>query len=117
MLPCMSISQTTVHDSLTISPNQVKNIYIGLKRGEVVQKRLDTCYLVVTELNGIIQDQNKSLQFSLTELSRLNADLATKNTMLRDSAVNIEKLKKTKWYRHPITWSIIGLAGGILIAK
>jgi hypothetical protein len=113
----VSISQITVPDSLKIAPAQVKNIYIGLKRGEVAQQRLDACYLVVTELNEIIQEQNKFLQFSLTELSRLNADLAIKNNQLMDSAVKMEKLKKTKWYRHPITWSIVGLVGGILIAK
>lgn len=119
MLPCASISQITVHDSLRISPAQVKNIYTGLKQGEVFKQRLDACVLLKNELNNIIQEQNKFLQLNMSELSRLNADLATKNDLLLKSAVDIQILKNKKipWYKHPILYTVLGLAGGIYIAK
>lgn len=121
MLPCVSICQITVqiNDSLTISAEQVKNIYTGLKTAEVTEQRLNECEKVANELNSIIQEQNESLQLSGLELSRLNIELSEQNDLLLKSAVHIQKLKdkKTPWYRHPVTWSIIGLIGGILIAK
>ena len=119
MMPCVSISQITVPDSLSISPTQVKNIYIGLKQGEIFKQRLDACVSLKNELNNIIQEQNKFLQLNMVELSQLNADLATKNDLLLKSAVDIQILKNKKipWYRHPILYTVLGLAGGVYISK
>lgn len=119
MLPCVSICQITVRDSLKLSPEQVKNIYTGLKTCEVTEQRLETCETVAEELNLIIQDQNESLQLSGQELSRLNVELSEQNDLLLQSAVDIEKLKNklTPWYKHPVTWSFVGFFVGCLLMK
>ena len=119
MLPCVSISQITALDSLKISPAQVKNIYTGLKTLEITKTRLTDCISTANELNGIIQNQNKSIQSFGLELISLNSDLATQNDLLLKSAVDIQILKNKKipWYKHPILYTVLGLVGGVYIAK
>jgi len=104
---------------LVLQPLQVFKIYVGLKQGEACQDKLNSCLGIAESLNGIIQQQNDSLQVAGLQVKQLNTELNAKQAELLNNAVKIQALedKRTPWYRHPLTWSIIGLVSGILIVK
>lgn len=116
MIPCVSISQTT---DLQINPGQVKNVYIGLKQCEVYKSRLADCILVANELNTKIQAQNDSIQKSVLATKLLLVENKELNEKYTKQSVEVQKLKnrKTPWYLHPITYTIIGFAGGVYLMK
>ena len=116
MIPCVSISQTT---DLQINPGQVKNVYIGLKQGEVYKSRLADCISVANELNTKIQAQNDSIQKSVLATKLLLVENNELNEKYTKQSVEVQRLqnRKTPWYRHPITYTIIGFAGGVYLMK
>ena len=120
-LPCAGISQITnqSNDSLCISPNQIKNIYVGLKQGERAKQQLKDCIEIANSLNEIIQNQNDSIQVAGSKIIQLNSDITEKQDALTENAINIQKLKnrKTPWYLHPVTYTIIGIITGVFITK
>lgn len=116
MIPCVAISQNT---DLQINPEQVKNIYIGLKQCEIYKQRADECTLIANDLNAKIQSQNDSIQKSVSATKKLlleNRDLNKKYTK-QSVEVQILKNRKTPWYKHPILYSILGFAGGVYLMK
>jgi len=118
---CATISQITAqtNDSLKIAPAQVKNIYQGLQERAQFKQKLSDCLEVANSLNDLIQQQNDSLQSNANKLIDLNKNLATANKNYTDTAVKLQKLqdRKIPWYKHPVLYSILGLLGGIWIAK
>jgi len=128
ILPCVSISQTTdqlapllnqKRDSLKLAPQQVKNVYTGLKEGEAYRQLYTECLAAAGTLNNIIQDINADLRIAMSEADKLNAQIKAKNSDLTAKEVEIQALKdkKTPWYRHPITIAIIAFSAGVYIAK
>lgn len=119
---CISTFQLTAQnktDSVSVEKPQVKNIYIGLKQGEAYREYYYECLQVSNELNQIINKQDQELQKSLNELKLLNTYNEALNKQIIDSRVIIEKLKNKKipWYLHPITYGLLGFAGGIYLMK
>lgn len=113
-MPCVVTSQFT---NLEIKPEQVKNIYIGLKQGEINKQKLNDCISTAKQLNELIQVQNDSLQLSLVEISKLNELLSKKQNELLDNAVKIEKLEKIPWYKRNVLYLALGFIGGIYLIK
>jgi len=117
----VSLSQITAqtNDSLLISPNQVKNVYTGLKQNEQLKSKLSDCIGTAKSLNEIIQKQNDSLQVAGNRILKLNSDITKGQEEITKIAVKIQKLedRKIPWYKHPITYTILGILGGIFIAK
>lgn len=118
-MPCVSISQITALDSLKISPNQVKNVYIGLKQGEVNKQKLSDCITIAKSLDKIIQDQKVSLQSNLVDLRNTNDDLANSNIKLTAAEVKLNELENRKipFWKHPLMYFVLGLGTGIYIMK
>lgn len=117
MLPCVSISQNTnIPSSITDSiVKNVPDIYRGLKQGEINKRKLRTCLEISNSLNQLIQDQKKEIDEAAKKLSASNSELAKLHDQNSKKAAEIQKLKKTPWYRHPITYLIAGFAGGVFI--
>ena len=119
---CISTFQLTAQnktDSVSFEKPQVKNIYTGLKQGEAYREYYYECLQASNELNQIINKQDQELQKSLNELKLLNTYNEALNKQIIDSSVTIEKLKNKKipWYKHPITYGLLGFAGGIYLMK
>jgi hypothetical protein len=106
-------------DSVNIYKPQVKNIYIGLKQSEAYREYYYECLQSANELNQIINKQDQELQKSLNELKLLNTYNEALNKQIINSSVTIEKPKHKKipWYKHPITYGLLGFAGGIYLMK
>ena len=118
ILPCVSISQTT-SDSLKISPQQVKNVYVGLKSVEVYKTKLTECQSVTIQLDSIIQSRNTDLKKYLLKTDDLNKSIETLQEEKLNQSDEFAKLKykKIPWYKHPILYSLLGFIGGIWIMK
>lgn len=120
MILCVSISKITAqNDSLTISPKQVKNIYIGLKQNEALKTNLNDCIQVSNSLNDIIIKQNNTVQNGLFEISELNIRLENVNSDYKKQSEQLLKLKNRKipFYKHPILFFILGGISGVFISK
>jgi len=104
-------------DTLCLTPIQYKNIYTGLKTGEQYRLRYEQAYNAAQDLNMIIQKQNDSLQVIYSRLTVLNKELNQAHSDLTAESVKIERHKPVKWWKHPITWGIIGFIAGVLMVK
>lgn len=111
-----SISQTT---NISLTPNQVDEVYKGLIQGDHLKKINDDCKEAVTELNTIIQDQNDSLISLAGQLEDYDYALNELQDQRLQQAVELERLnnKKTPWYKHPILYGVVGFITGILSIK
>lgn len=121
MLICLSTLSISAqsNDSVKISKPQIKNIYIGLKQLDHYKKQLKDCSKSLIEMHEIVKHSDSTLQKSLKELVKLN-DLNEKlNNQITNAEIEKQRLKskKTPWYRHPITYAIIGFAGGVYLMK
>lgn len=122
MLICISTFQIFAQnkiDSVKISKPQVKNIYIGLKQSERFREYYYECLQVSKDLNQIINNQDQELKKSLKQISILNSDTEALNLKITASEVEIQRLKNKKipWYKHPITYGLLGFIGGIYLMK
>lgn len=117
----MNISGITAQskDSVSIQKTQIKNIYIGLKTGEVYRNYYDECLQASKELNQIIISQDLQLQKSVQKITDLNLNNEKLNGKITDSEVEIQRLKNKKipWYKHPILYLLLGFSGGIYLMK
>jgi len=117
----LQYQQAPVHesksDTLCLTPTQYKNIYTGLKTGEQYRLRYEQAYNAAQDLNTIIQKQNDSLQVIYSRLTVLNTDLNQAHMDITAESVKIEANKPVKWWKHPITWGIIGFIAGVLTVK
>jgi len=115
----LEISAQNKTDSISIQREQIKNVYTGLKQSEAYREYYYECLQSSNELNQIINKQDQELQKSLNELKLLNTYNEALNKQIIDSSVTIEKLKNNKipWYKHPITYGLLGFAGGIYLMK
>ena len=120
MLPCVTISQTTGQDSttqiqfqdstgkfaqwiltqpiqkykpLTLQPEQVFNVYLGLQYGEMCADDLASCKEIAHSLNGIIQRQNDSIQKAAAELKAANAFLYKAQDDFVKESLKVQKLE------------------------
>lgn len=113
------ISAQNKTDSISIQREQIKNVYTGLKQSEAYREYYYECLQSSNDLNQIINKQDHELQKTLNELKLLNTYNEALNKQIIDSSVTIEKLnnKKIPWYLHPITYGLLGFAGGIYLMK
>lgn len=116
-MPCVSISQTTDRDSLKIAPDQVRNVYVGLKQNEEHGRRLSECLEIAESLNQVIQQQNDTIQAVTLRLDGLNATITQKQEQITQKSVQIERLKnRTSWWKTALIVAT-SFVGGIIIAK
>lgn len=110
---------TAQQDSVKIPRNQVKNIYIGLKKSELYRNYYLECLQASNDLNKIIKNQDQELQKRLKSIEILNSDNEVLNKKITSSEVEIQKLKNKKIpiWKHPILYGIIGFVGGIYLMK
>lgn len=124
----MSISQTTSNNGavlpntssrFTLTPDQVKNVYFGLKSAEIYKRHYNECLEVANSLNEIIQQQNDSIVAMDQRLEEFDYHINELYDERERSAVEIQQIKskKTPWYRHPITLGILGFITGVWVAK
>jgi len=115
MLPCVSISQVTVIPSpnidtirpnLLLRPEQVREVYFGLKQGEAYKQHYAKALTAIDSLNNIIQEQSYDFNLTLDLMKEQDAKI-------KEAYENMQ----TPWYKSPITGGILGLLIGILIAK
>ena len=112
MSSCAGISQTTVQkDSLKISPEQVKNVYEGLKLTEHYK-------LVSIELDSIIQSRNSELKKYMLRNNISSEKLDELQEKKLKLSVENEKLKHKKIpiYRY-IFLFLAGFGTGIYISR
>lgn len=118
---CWSTFEITAQskDSVSIHKLQIKNIYIGLKQSEAYKKYYYECLQSSNELNQIINNQDQELKKSLKNILYLNAKNDSLNKKIIEAEVNVQKIKNKKipWYKHPITYGIIGFISGIYLMK
>jgi len=110
-------TRTEELQSLELSPDQVINVYIGLRRGKIAEQRFAECMQTARQLNDIIQKQNQEAQTAASSLTDLNSKLSEAEAEKLKNAVLIQELKdrKTPWYRHPVTYFVAGMATGVYI--
>lgn len=114
------MSQTTNQNSdLTLSPEQVENVYKGLKQGEEYKRRFEECYEVSISMGQVIEQNVQDLEHAVTLIDSLNLQIASKHAELVNKEVEIAKIqvKKQQWYKSPWLWLGVGFFGGVLIAK
>lgn len=111
LLILLSICCTPVlaQDTICLTSEQVRNVYVGLRLSEEYKSRYEQSLQASYRLDSIIQAQNDSIQASVLRLKSVNAKLIEK----QEERLNLPPV----WYKHPITWAIIGFISGILIAK
>ena len=113
------ISAQNRTDSVSINRNQVKNIYVGLKQSEAFREYYYECLQVSNELNQIINNQDSELQKSIKTVSGLNIKNDSLNKKITETEISIQKFKNKKipFWKHPITYGILGFVGGIYLIK
>lgn len=107
------------HDSLVLSPIQVDNVWRGVKLSEGYRVQRDSCVVDVKRLQLLIQDQNTEIkQYARDEIGYVK-QVSALYAELADKKVEVVKLenKKIPWYRHPITYIIVGFTAGVWVAK
>lgn len=108
-----------VNPPLVLQPAEVDNVYTVLKQGEWYKKHYNLCFLDLMKLNQMIQDQNKENQ----EHAKIDAEnlkeLKDLYKQLKDKEVEIVELKHKRipWYLHPLTYTGLGIIGGVWLAK
>lgn len=103
----MSISQTTEpQPPLTLNPEQVQNVYFGLKQGQEYHKRYADALIVVDSLTNIVEQQDYELNLTLDLMKEHDAQI-------KQAYENMPVV----WYKSPFTWGAVGVLIGILIAK
>lgn len=109
----------SAYPSVTLNPEQVFNVYVGLKLSEEYKGRYNDCLSVANQLTKIIDEQDVAINKAMADLEFLNLKIAVKQDELTEKAVAIEKMKsaKTKWFKSPWLWASVGLVAGILITK
>lgn len=124
----MSISQTTnskgavlpnTASQFTLTPEQVKNVYFGLKSVEAYKRHYAECLEVANSLNEIIQQQNDSIIAMDQRAEELDYQINKLYDEREETSVEIQQIKskKTPWYRHPITMLVAGFITGVWVAK
>lgn len=118
-LLCVSTSKITaqINDSLKISPVQVKNVYQGLKQGQVYKIRYENCLQASIKLDSIIQEQNKrTIDFS-SKLNESNQFLTDAQNKITELSVDLQKYLSSKipWYLHPFTYFATGFLTSTLM--
>lgn len=98
---------------VTLSTQQAKEVYKGLKQGEILKERLKA----IDSLNNIILDQDYNLNYLTDQVRAYNTTLDSLYTERQRAAVDYEKSKPTPWYKHWLTWGVIGFVSGVLIGK
>lgn len=114
------VAKTPELEPMVTPAEQVVNIYVGLRRGEIAEKRFADCLQIAKALNATIQTMNKEAQEAATDLTDLNSKLSDAEAEKLKNAVKIQELKdrKTPWYRHPITYFVAGAAvGGYIMTR
>jgi len=119
---CLNTFEITAQnkiDSVSIQKPQIKNIYVGLKQGEYYKQYYLECLQVSNELNQVISNQDKELKKSLKTITDLTASNEELNGKITKTEFDIQKLKNKKipWYRQPIFYLIVGVAGGVYVVK
>lgn len=124
----MSISQTTNNNGavlpntssqFTLTPDQVKNVYFGLKSAEKYKKYYQECLEVANSMNEIIQQQNDSIIAMDQRAEELDYQINKLYDEREETSVEIQQLKskKTVWYKHPVTLLVVGFITGVWVAK
>lgn len=108
----------TILKPLILQPKQVKEIYKGLKQGEIYKKAFSDCLISVNELDSIVQSLNVELKAYVDKQSKHDKELAELNAQLTKKTAEIAELKaKRKWYKSPILWAGLGFATGVYLMK
>jgi DNA repair ATPase RecN len=107
------------YEPLTISPDQVFNVYVGLRRGAEYETRYKKAKTAILQLNDLVQSQTEEIKAYAAEEIKSSKALAELNSQLVKKAEEIQSLKdkKAKWYNSPFLYATLGLIGGVLIAK
>jgi len=103
----VSISQITdPQPPLSLNPNQVLNVYTGLKQGEVYRQRYLQALIVVDSLTNIVEQQDYNLNQTLDLMKEHDAQI-------KEAYENMPVV----WYKSPYLYGAFGIIFGILIAK
>lgn len=100
-------------DALSLPKQTYIEIYKGLKAEEYYRQANTDCIEISNSLNAIIQQQNDSLQLSMSRLDEVNYELDYLNHQYQEAI----KERPAPWYKSPWLWSGLGLFSGILITK
>ena len=92
--------------TLTLYPEQVLNVYTGLKQGEVYKSRYADAIKVVDSLTNIVEQQDYNLNQTLDLMKEHDAQI-------KQAYENMPVV----WYKSPYLYGTVGLLIGILIAK
>lgn len=109
----ISSLSVNAQDTLSLPKQTYTEIYKGLKAEEYYRQANTHCIEIANSLNVIIQQQNDSLQLSMSRLDEVNYELDYLNHQYQEAI----KERPTPWYKSPWLWSGLGLLTGILITK
>jgi len=91
---------------LILKPEQVFNIYVGLKQGEVYKSRYEQALIVVDSLTNIVEQQDYNLNQTLDLMKEHDAQI-------KEAYDNMPVV----WYKSPYLYGAVGILIGILITK
>jgi len=91
---------------LILLPEQVFNIYVGLKQGDVYKARYADVLKVVDSLTNIVEQQDYNLNQTLDLMKEHDAQI-------KEAYENMPVV----WYKSPYLYGALGLLIGILITK
>jgi len=93
-----------------VKPEQVFNIYVGLKQGEQAKQKLHDCLETANSLNDIIQQQNDTIQVSVCRVIDLNAEVLKANQNYNKTSIELQKAKdkSVPWWKAGSYGVIIG---------
>lgn len=109
----ISSLSVNAQDTLSLPKQTYTEIYKGLKAEEYYRQANTDCIEISNSLNAIIQQQNDSLQLSMSRLDEVNYELDYLNHQYQEAI----KERPAPWYKSPWLWSGLGLFSGILITK
>jgi hypothetical protein len=79
---------------LTLPPEQVFNVYVGLKQRDIYHEEARKAKSAVAELNNLVHESNAELQKSISEIISLNQQIKEKTSESEKKAEEIAKLKE-----------------------
>lgn len=98
-------------DTICLPKRTYIEIYKGLKAEEYYRQANADCIEIANSLNTIIQQQNDSLQISMSRLDEVNYELDYLNYQYQEAI----KSRLVPWYKSPWFWSGVGLFTGLIL--
>lgn len=104
-------STAMCQDTICLPRHNYIEIYKGLKAKDYYKESYNNCLDVANQLNGVIKQQNDSLQLSMHRLEEAEYELDYLNYQYHEAI----KKQPVVWYKSAWFWGGAGLLTGLIL--